>query len=106
MVQWFNSTTFDIVGDLALGFSFGNLEIARYDGWISVIFAQSKPAALAVTFRFLGLDGVLKAMLPNSAIEKRRCHAETANAKIHRRLEKEQGQDEQRSRFHDVCTTV
>ncbi|KAL8643780.1 MAG: hypothetical protein Q9226_008126 [Calogaya cf. arnoldii] len=81
MVQWFNFTTFDIVGDLALGSSFGNLEKARYDGWISVIFPQFKLAALAVTFRFFGLDKALKAMLPKSAIEKRRRHAETANAR-------------------------
>ncbi|KAI4225731.1 MAG: hypothetical protein L6R36_003694 [Xanthoria steineri] len=100
MVQWFNFTTFDIVGDLALGSSFGNLEKARYDGWISVIFAQFKLAALAVTFRFFGLDGILKAMLPKSAIEKRKRHAETANAKIHRRLEQEErGKDEQRNDF-------
>ncbi|KAL8983732.1 MAG: hypothetical protein Q9205_002101 [Flavoplaca limonia] len=99
MVQWFNFTTFDIVGDLALGTSFGNLEKARYDGWISVIFAQFKLAALVVTFRFFGLDGALKAMLPKSAIEKRRRHAETANAKIHKRLEKEEGKDEQRNDF-------
>ncbi|KAI4281836.1 MAG: hypothetical protein L6R38_003390 [Xanthoria sp. 2 TBL-2021] len=95
----FNFTTFDIVGDLALGSSIGNLEKARYDGWISVIFAQSKSASLAVTFRFFSLDGVLKTMLPNSAIEKRRRHAETANAKILRRLEKEEGKDEQRNDF-------
>lgn len=106
MVQWFSFTTFDIVGDLALGSSIGILEKARYDGWISVTFAQFKPAALAVTFRFFGLDGVLKAMLPKSALEKRRRHAETGNAKIHRRLEKEEGPDEQRTRFHDVCTMV
>ncbi|KAL9581562.1 MAG: hypothetical protein Q9203_005838 [Teloschistes exilis] len=101
MVQWFNFTTFDIVGDLALGSSFGNLEKARYDGWISVIFAQFKLAALAVTFRFLQLDGVLKALLPKSAIQKRRQHAETANAKIHRRLALEDGgaMNEQRNDF-------
>ncbi|KAI4205876.1 MAG: hypothetical protein LQ350_000061 [Teloschistes chrysophthalmus] len=104
MVQWFNFTTFDIVGDLALGSSsFGNLEKARYDGWIAVIFAQFKLAALAVTFRFLGLDGVLRVLLPKSATEKRRRHAETANAKIHRRLALEEegggGVNEQRNDF-------
>ncbi|KAL8777657.1 MAG: hypothetical protein Q9213_007769, partial [Squamulea squamosa] len=99
MVQWFNFTTFDIVGDLALGESFGNLEKARYDGWISVIFAQFKLAALAVTFRFFGLDKVLKAMLPRSALEKREQHAETANGKIHRRLAQEEDIDAQRNDF-------
>ncbi|KAL8732668.1 MAG: hypothetical protein Q9166_002644 [cf. Caloplaca sp. 2 TL-2023] len=54
MARWFNFTIFDIVGDFALGESIGNLEKARYDGWISVIFAQFKLAALAVSFRFFG----------------------------------------------------
>ena len=99
MVQWFNFTTFDIVGDLALGESFGNLNHGRYDGWISVIFAQFKLAALAVSFRFFGLAEVLRAMLPKSAIEKRRKHAETANGKIHRRIEQESNIDQQRNDF-------
>ncbi|KAL8950541.1 MAG: hypothetical protein Q9222_003430 [Ikaeria aurantiellina] len=99
MVQWFNFTTFDIVGDLSLGEPFGGLEEGRYHGWISVIFAQFKLAALAITFRFFGLDRILKALLPKSAIEKRRQHAETANAKIHRRLEQGPSADAQRNDF-------
>ncbi|KAL8774806.1 MAG: hypothetical protein Q9209_000745 [Squamulea sp. 1 TL-2023] len=99
MVQWFNFTTFDIVGDLALGESIGNLEKARYDGWISVIFAQFKLAALAVTFRFFGLDKVLKAILRRSALEKRKRHAETAKEKNHPRLAQEEDMDAQRNDF-------
>lgn len=97
MVQWLNFTTFDIVGDLSLGESFGGLEQGRYHGWIAVIFTQFKLAALAVSFRFFGLDKVLRAMLPKSAIEKRRQHANTANEKIHRRLD--QGSDAGRNDF-------
>ncbi|KAI4178700.1 MAG: hypothetical protein L6R41_008262 [Letrouitia leprolyta] len=97
MVQWLNFTTFDIIGDLSLGESFGNLEHGRYDGWIAVIFAQFKLATLAVSFRFFGLDKVLRAMLPKSALEKRRQHANTANGKIHRRLD--QGSDADRNDF-------
>ncbi|KAL9003920.1 MAG: hypothetical protein Q9188_003236 [Gyalolechia gomerana] len=97
MVQWLNFTTFDIVGDLSLGESFGGLEQGRYHGWIAVIFTQFKLAALAVSFRFFGLDKVLRAMLPKSAIEKRRQHANTANEKIHRRLD--QGADAERNDF-------
>ncbi|KAL9608395.1 MAG: hypothetical protein Q9167_006775 [Letrouitia subvulpina] len=89
MVQWFNFTTFDIVGDLSLGESFGGLDEGRYHGWISVIFAQFKLAALAISFRFFGLDRILKAVLPKRAAEKRKQHADTANMKIHRRLELE-----------------
>jgi cytochrome P450 len=37
MVQWFNFTTFDIVGDLALGESFRCLEEPKYHGWVSIL---------------------------------------------------------------------
>ncbi|KAL8665269.1 MAG: hypothetical protein Q9168_007732, partial [Polycauliona sp. 1 TL-2023] len=86
MVQWFNFTTFDIVGELVLSSSFGNLDEARYDGWISVIFAQFKLAAIAVVLRFFLQEDVLRALLPKSALQKRKQHAAAANAKIHKRL--------------------
>lgn len=37
--DWYNFTTFDVIGDLAFGEPFGCLEGATYDGWIKGIFA-------------------------------------------------------------------
>ncbi|KAM0302816.1 hypothetical protein ACHAO8_011552 [Botrytis cinerea] len=38
MVMWYNLTTFDLIGDLAFGQSFGGLENSRYHFWVSTIF--------------------------------------------------------------------
>lgn len=42
MVKWYNLTTFDILGDLAFGESFGGLESSEYHYWVSTIF-QAAP---------------------------------------------------------------
>lgn len=100
MVQWLNFTTFDIVGDLALGESFHCLEESRYHGWVSILFSQFKTAALFVSLRFFGLDKPLKLVLPKSLLKKRADHARTANERIHRRLAHGvEGTDVQRNDF-------
>ncbi|KAM0145507.1 hypothetical protein ACHAPG_011587 [Botrytis cinerea] len=38
MVMWYNLTTFDLIGDLTFGQSFGGLENSRYHFWVSTIF--------------------------------------------------------------------
>ncbi|KAF7950057.1 hypothetical protein EAE96_007359 [Botrytis aclada] len=38
MVKWYNFTTFDLIGDLAFGQSFGGLENSQYHFWVSTIF--------------------------------------------------------------------
>ncbi|KAI0598194.1 cytochrome P450 monooxygenase [Biscogniauxia sp. FL1348] len=38
VVAWYNYTTFDILGDLAFGSSFGCLETGTYHKWVSMIF--------------------------------------------------------------------
>jgi cytochrome P450 len=48
MVQWYNLTTFDIIGDLALGTPFEGLQNNRLHSWISMIFKAIK---LGVFFR-------------------------------------------------------
>ncbi|KAL1998567.1 hypothetical protein VTN02DRAFT_5958 [Thermoascus thermophilus] len=42
MVQWYNFTTFDIIGDLALGKPFGCLRGGRYHGWVKGLFDAIK----------------------------------------------------------------
>ncbi|KAL8393777.1 hypothetical protein RB595_003503 [Gaeumannomyces hyphopodioides] len=38
MLQWLNYLTFDIIGDLALGESFGSLESSDYHPWVNNLF--------------------------------------------------------------------
>ena len=51
VLQWFNYTTFDIIGDLVWGSSFGCLEKVRSHPWIEVI-AQFKTALIAAATKF------------------------------------------------------
>ena len=43
--QWFNYTTFDIIGDLAFGEPFGCLESSTYHPWVSQLFPYLKTVA-------------------------------------------------------------
>ncbi|KAK0673247.1 putative isotrichodermin C-15 hydroxylase [Cercophora samala] len=56
IVQWFNFTTFDLIGDLAFGQPFGCLESGGYHPWISMIFNNVK---LGVFFELLQRHPVL-----------------------------------------------
>ena len=100
IVKWLNFTTFDIVGDLALGESFHCLEESKYHGWVSILFTQFKAAALFVSLRFFGLDKPLRMVLPNSLLKKRAEHAKYSTDRIHHRLDQgKEGADAQRNDF-------
>ena len=60
LVQCFDFTIFDIVGDLSLGESFHCLEESRYHGWVTILLAQFKFVALFLSLRFYGLDKFVK----------------------------------------------
>lgn len=99
LVKWFNFTTFDIVGDLALGESFHCLEDSRYHGWVALLFLQFKAAAFIVAVRLVGLGNLLRMLLPRSLLSKRKQHAELAIERIHRRLDQGVTVDAQRNDF-------
>ncbi|KAK7427044.1 hypothetical protein QQZ08_006471 [Neonectria magnoliae] len=42
VVDWYNYTTFDVIGDLAFGTPFGCLESATYHSWVAMIFGGVK----------------------------------------------------------------
>ena len=85
LVKWFNYTTFDIVGDLSLGETFGCLAESRYHGWVEILFAQFKLASIFVGLRYYGLDKVVKLIVPKSLVRKRLQHANIANDRIQAR---------------------
>ncbi|CAG8948790.1 hypothetical protein HYFRA_00001912 [Hymenoscyphus fraxineus] len=51
MVLWYNYTTFDILGDLAFGQSFGGLDQGSLHPWIKMIFNTVKAEAFLVAAR-------------------------------------------------------
>jgi len=99
IVQWLNFTTFDIVGDLSFGESFHCLEESRYHSWVSILFTQSKTAALLISLRFFGLDKLPRMVLPKKLLKKRKEHVDMANERIHRRLDAASSLDVQRNDF-------
>ncbi len=100
IVKWLNFTTFDIVGDLALGESFHCLEESKYHGWVSILFTQFKAAGLFMSLRFFGLDKLLLMVLPKSLLKKRTEHAKYSKDRIHHRLAQgKEGADSQRNDF-------
>ncbi|KAI1460531.1 cytochrome P450 [Annulohypoxylon moriforme] len=52
MREWFNWTTFDIIGDLGFGSSFGCLQHSAYHPWVQIIGSALRESA---AFRALGL---------------------------------------------------
>ena len=97
VVQWLNFTTFDIIGDLSLGESFGCLQEAKYHGWVSILFQQFRVAAVFISFRFYKLDKAIRKMVPKALARKQIDHINYANEKIGRRLA--QGDAGQRNDF-------
>ncbi|KAH8658506.1 cytochrome P450 [Xylariales sp. PMI_506] len=51
IVQWYNFTTFDLIGDLAFGEPFGCLKSGGYHPWVAMLFDTIKFLALAQVFR-------------------------------------------------------
>ena len=68
LLQWFNYTTFDVIGDFVWGSSFDCLGQAHPHPWIQVI-AQFKVALIAGSFKFYPpLDSILMFITPKSAM--------------------------------------
>ncbi|TLS22254.1 uncharacterized protein PpBr36_10073 [Pyricularia pennisetigena] len=56
MMSWLNFLTFDIIGDLSFGESFGSLERGGYHFWVSNIFLAAKGLSRRRFFRQAGLS--------------------------------------------------
>lgn len=50
--DWFNYTTFDIIGDLVFGEPFECLGSSKYDGWIKSIFESLRPLTIVQALSF------------------------------------------------------
>ena len=98
IVEWFNFTTFDIIGDLAFNESFHCLDESRYHPWVKTIFNHFKMAAVGASCRILPpLDKVLQMMLPKEMKRRRIEHFNLTKAKLHRRIA--QGESASRKDF-------
>lgn len=87
MTVWFNWATFDIIGDLAFGESFGCLEKAETHPWIASIQGNVKAIPILNALRRYRLTGILGLLVPANLVEMRRRNAQFTTDKVDRRLE-------------------
>ena len=84
---WYNYITFDMIGELAFGESFGCLARSTYHEWVSFVLDHFYMSTLLqVVHRFRPLNRLLAAMIPSSLAEKRKSHEKMALEKVRRRI--------------------
>lgn len=87
MVKWYNLATFDLVGDLAFGESFGGLDNSEYHHCVSTVFQFIKGATyLRVKDAYPLLFRVFLLFMPKFVMEQRRKQYEHANVTVQKRL--------------------
>jgi cytochrome P450 len=93
MVEWFNWTTFDVIGRLAFGEDFACLQDGKTHPWIAAVFGNVRVIVLMTCFKRLGLAWMLPYMASDKAMKARQYNYDYTTEKIDRRVEKgtEQG---------------
>ncbi|PSS02461.1 cytochrome P450 [Coniella lustricola] len=88
MVKWYNYTTFDIIGDLTFGESFGCLETSHYHPWVTMIFAGIKLGTYSQVARhFPMFQSLIQLGLPSSLQQKRLEHFRLTDEKLLKRID-------------------
>ncbi|KAH8680028.1 averantin oxidoreductase [Tricladium varicosporioides] len=93
VVDWFNFTTFDVIGDLCFGEPFGCLDEGEWHFWVKMIYETVKSGAIEqATRRFAKAGSTFQQFLlwciPNNIKQNRRDHLKYSNEKTKRRLAK------------------
>lgn len=90
MVKWINFATFDIVGDLAFGKSFGCLRDSSMHPWVDISSNFGKMVGLLASINhYPPFHKLLRYVLPKSALRKREQHRVMTKEKVQQRLELE-----------------
>ena len=85
---WYNYATFDLIGDLAFGETFGCLSTSRFHEWVQMVLDYFFAATLLhVVHRFYPLNKILAMLLPASVMKKKQRHSEMAIEKVHKRTD-------------------
>ena len=87
IVDWYNFTTFDIIGDLGFGDPFLCLQNGVYHPWVATIFSYFKIGSLVATIRYYPFfNGLLFWFMPKSALKSANDNYAWAIEKVNRRL--------------------
>lgn len=100
VVDWFNYTAFDIVGDLGFGEPFNCLRDSACHPWVSMISNSIRAYPLGAATRYYPLvESIVMKLLPKKVRESARDHHQLSVDKVHRRLNLEKPR-------HDFMTPV
>lgn len=87
VVRWYNFTTFDIVGDLALGESFHCLDQSDYHPWVTMIFAGIRASSqMQALMKLPYLSWIVKLLISKKDMQKRLDNRQMSHDKVERRL--------------------
>ncbi|KAJ0122747.1 isotrichodermin c-15 hydroxylase [Diaporthe amygdali] len=87
MWAWFNYYTFDIIGDLVFGESFGCVDQGQFHPWISFIFSNLTNMMYAQMITTMGyLGSFIQALVPERVMAQAIAHAQSTRDKVDRRL--------------------
>lgn len=90
IVSWFDWTTFDIIGDLTFGESFGCLEKRQYHPWIEMLFSNAKlPTFFSASTFFPGLSTLIMALMPPRLKEDYKGSFKYTSQKVRERIERQ-----------------
>lgn len=89
MVRWFNYTTFDVIGDLAFGESFGCLQSSNYDPWIQLLFDSVKTLVWMGTLKHFEMipRWLIKYIMPKGLERKYAENQRLSTMKVQKRLD-------------------
>jgi Cytochrome P450 len=87
IVKWLNFITFDVIGDLAFGESFGCLDRGEFHFWIKLIFEAVKAGAIEQATRRFATPGSatqlwLMKWIPNELRKNRANHLTFSREKV------------------------
>ncbi|KAF2688531.1 cytochrome P450 [Lentithecium fluviatile CBS 122367] len=91
IVAWYSFASYDMVGDLSFGESFGSLRSSETHPWVALIFASLKAATYRVSLRYYpGLSWLIGLTIPKTVMQQQLQHWKIAVDKINRRLSQKQ----------------
>ncbi|SPO05597.1 related to isotrichodermin C-15 hydroxylase (cytochrome P-450 monooxygenase CYP65A1) [Cephalotrichum gorgonifer] len=87
IVQWYNFATFDLIGDLAFGESFGCLDKGSYHPWVKMIFESVKVLPFRQIIKRLKLTALVPILTPPSLKRSAKEHHQLSHDTAVKRLD-------------------
>jgi cytochrome P450 len=87
MVEWYNFTTFDLIGDLTFGEPFDCLKKADYHPWVSLIFDSVKVGSYVQALRYVpGGQRLVSLLVSKELLAKKADHHALTTEKVKNRI--------------------